>query len=220
MTFSIRTFRTLSLASCVAVLLAAAPLAHADNIISGSVWINQAPFVNLTTPLAPPVGTAAATFTVNGLALNSNGSTDYTIGSFLTSGGNTVTNKSAGFAGIAGDTLNNTIFEFSGTTFLAAGTYDVTHDDGVYLFLNGSNTNALPSDSGFPTASDTESFTIATSGNYSFLIEYTEVNGAPAVLNAPFAAVPASATPEPSSIALLGTGLLAAAGAVRRRLVK
>jgi hypothetical protein len=49
------------------------------------------------------------------------------------------------------------------------------------------------------------------------LIEYTEINGAPAVLDAPFAAVPAQ-TPEPSSIVLLGSGLLAAVGIVRRRI--
>jgi hypothetical protein len=207
--------RIMSLA-CVAALIAAAGTAHADNIVSGTVWQNQAPFVNLTTPLAPPVGAAAATFTVNGINFNSNGSTDYTIGSFLTSGGNTVSNPSAGFAGISGNTLNNTIFEFSGTTFLAAGSYNVTHDDGVYVFLNG-GPNVLPSDSGFPTSADTESFTIANAGNYSFMIEYTEINGAPAVLNAPFAAVPAQ-TPEPSSIVLLGSGLLAAAGVIRRRI--
>jgi hypothetical protein len=212
-------FRSVSVAFCMAVLLAAAPLAHADNIISGTVWQNQAPFVNLTTPLAPPVGSPAATFTVNGIDFNSsNTASGYTVGGFLTSGGNTVSNTSAGFAGIAGNTLNNTIYEFTGTTFLAAGSYSVTHDDGVYLFLNGSSVNALPSDSGFPTAADTESFTIATSGNYSFMFEYTEINGAPGVLEAPFASVPAQ-TPEPSSIALLGTGLLAAAGAVRRRII-
>jgi PEP-CTERM motif len=208
--------RILSLA-CVAALVATAGTAHADNIIFGTVWQNQAPFVNLTTPLAAPVGAASATFTVNGIDFNSNNTGNgYTVGGFLTSGGNTVSNQSAGFAGIAGNTLNNTIYEFTGTTFLAAGTYDVTHDDGVYVFLNG-GPNVLPSDSGFPTAADTEHFTIATAGNYSFMIEYTEINGAPGVLEAPFAAVPAQ-TPEPSSIVLLGSGLLAAAGVVRRRI--
>jgi hypothetical protein len=202
--------------ACIAALVAAAGTAHADNIISGTVWTNQAPFVNLTTPLAPPVGPAAGTFTINGINFNSNGSTDYTIGSFLASGGNTVSNPSLGYTGVAGSSLNNTIFEFSGTTFLAAGSYNVTHDDGVYVFLNG-GPNVLPASSGLPTAAETQSFTIANAGNYSFMIEYTEINGAPAVLNAPFAAVPAQ-TPEPSSIVLFGSGLLAAAGVIRRRI--
>jgi hypothetical protein len=214
--------RAVSMASCVATLMAIAPLAHADNLISGSVWVNQAPFVNLTTPLAPPVGAAAATFDVNGINFNSsNTGSGYTVEGFLTSGGNTVTNFVNLNPGLhptlPTDSMNNTIYEFSGTTFLAAGTYSVTHDDGVYLYLNGSSVNVLPSDSGFPTSADTETFSIAAAGNYSFLFEYTEINGAPGVLTAPFAAVPAQ-TPEPSSIVLLGSGLLAAAGAIRRRI--
>jgi hypothetical protein len=215
-------FRAITLASCVAALVAIAPFAHADNIISGTVWVNQAPFVNLTTPLAPPVGAAAATFDVNGINFNSsNTGTGYTVEGFLTSGGNTVTNFVNLNPGLhptlPSDSLNNTIYEFSGTTFLAVGNYSVTHDDGVYLFLDGSNVNVLPSDSGFPTSADTETFHIGTAGNYSFMFEYTEINGAPGVLTAPFAAVPAQ-TPEPSSIVLFGSGLLAAAGAIRRRM--
>jgi PEP-CTERM motif len=214
-------FRAFSLAFCAAALLAIALPAHADNIITGSVWINQAPYVNLTTPLAPPVGAAAATFDVNGINFNSsNTSNGYTVEGFLTSGGNTVSNFNIlnGNPNLGSTTENNTIYEFSGTTYLTAGTsYSVTHDDGVYLYLDGSTVNVLPSDSGFPTSADTETFSVATSGDYSFMFEYTEINGAPGVLEAPFAAVPAQ-TPEPSSFILFGSGLLAAAGVLRRRM--
>jgi hypothetical protein len=208
--------RTLLAIPCLAAFLAVTGAAHA-NTISGSVWTNQAVY-QPGVPLAEPVGTAAGTFTVDGINFNSSSTaTGYTVAGFLTSGGNTVSNQSAGFLAIAGDSMNNTIYELTGTTLLTAGSvYHVIHDDGVYLYLNG-GANALPSDSGLPTAADDETFTVATTGDYSFRILYTEVNGAPGVLTAPFASN-AAETPEPSSIILLGSGLLGVAGLVRRRM--
>ena len=76
---------------------------------------------------------------MDGINFNSNSSaTGYTIGGFLTSGGNMVSNQSASFAGISGDTLNNSIYEFTGFTNLVAGqTYNVSHDDGAILYIDG-----------------------------------------------------------------------------------
>lgn len=209
--------RVLSVLSCMAAFLAVAPLAQAGTI-SGTVYINQAPFTGNPLALPPYTGTHA-TFNVNQLDFTANAGPGYTIANFLTSNGSVLSNKSANFATVnaanPGDGLDNTIFDFKGSSYLSAGTYTVRHDDGAYLFLNGVMTNVLtPGNSGIPTAAEDSFFTIATGGNYSFELAYTEVNGPPAVLNAPFAS-----TPEPSSFILLGSGLFAAAGVIRRRLM-
>ena len=215
--------RSLSVVPCVAAVLAFAGTAYA-NEISGTVWTNQAPYTGA--PLGPPVGSAAGSFTTDGINFNSNYTSStypngYTVGGFVFNGPNTITNPSNnGNPNLPNETLNNTIWEFTGNTHLTAGTtYTVTHDDGVYLYLDGSMNNVLlPFNSGTPTASENSTFTVASTGNYAFELEYTEINGAPGLLDAPFAATGSTATPEPSSFILLGSGLLAAAGAIRRRL--
>jgi hypothetical protein len=215
-----RTLRAISMASCVAALLAIAPLAHADTV-SGSVWENASFFPNPLLPV-PPAGTPSATFTLttpgsasdfnftsgtsNDLIINPT----YSLSGFLTSGGDGlayITGSSHG-----GDSINNDVFEFTGTTTLIAGqTYTINHDDGMILFINGVEVI----DSGSPTASIPSSFIASASGTFSFDLLYAEVNGAPATLSGSIGST--AITPEPSSIVLLGSGLLAAAGAIRRR---
>jgi PEP-CTERM motif len=214
MKFSIR---ALSMISGMSTLLAVAGTAYADPVATGAVWQNASFYPNPLPANSSGLGAPAATFDVNGFNFNSNGSTDYKIGSFLTSGGNTVSNGS-GLSGISGNTLNNTVFEFKGSTNLIAGqTYEVTHDDGAILYLDGSSTNVLGANSGNPTVADESTFTVGTTGLYSFDLLYAEVNGAPAVLTSDMT-LASAATPEPSSFILLGSGLLAAVGVVRRRL--
>jgi hypothetical protein len=208
MKISVRAF---SLVSCMATLLAVGT-AYADPVATGTVFENATSYPN-SLPLTTAGLTPSGTFDVNGFNFNSNNtSTGYTIGGFLTSGGNVVTNPSSSFTAITGDTLNNSVYEFTGYTDLVGGqTYEVTHDDGAILYLNGS----LAFNSGSPTVAEASTFSVATTGLYSFDLLYAEVNGPPAVLTADFSL---AQTPEPSSFVLLGSGLLAAAGMVRRRM--
>jgi PEP-CTERM motif-containing protein len=205
--------RTLFAIPCLAAFLAVAGSAHASTF-TGSVWQNQAPYPASLPSTTAGLGAPAATFEVNGINFNSSSTPNgYTVGGFLTSGGNVVTNPSASFAGIAGNTLNNTIYEFTGFTNLVAGqTYNVVHDDGAILYING----VAVINAGSPTAAETSSFVAAATGTFSVDLLYAEVNGAPGVLTSDLVAT--AATPEPSSFILLGSGLIGVAGLVRRRM--
>lgn len=200
-------FRAICVASSLALLISISSVAHA-NTITGAVYDTPA----YPAPLAPhgPGTPALATFTVSNINFFSGGGSSYTVAGFLNSGGSLLNISSAS---VGAQTLNNKAFEFLGSVNLAAGTYTVTHDDGMFLYLDGSSTCAICD--GEPTAADPSTFTITTAGLHSFDLWYAEVNGAPATLNAPFAS-----TPEPSSFILLGSGLISAAGLIRRRLVR
>jgi len=231
--------RALSLLPCVALLVAAAPTARADSSISGEVWEGG------TTTNVPALGSSVysseptAVFTVtnssptNLFNFNSNGSTYYTLSSFLTSGSDGLTYQSSPVStlgsGAAGDPIDNDLFQFEGTTTLSNGSsYSFEHDDGLILYLTGNgDSDTAVINAGGPTAATSTSFTVCASGcnavggTYSFILDYAEVDGAPAVLEAdlPLTGPPVGTTPEPNSIVMLGTGLLAAAGMIRRRIV-
>ncbi|HEV2578572.1 MAG TPA: PEP-CTERM sorting domain-containing protein [Acidobacteriaceae bacterium] len=114
-----------------------------------------------------------------------------------------------------GSAINNDLFQITGTVTLATQTYTYEHDDGMVLYLNGVAVINTPG----PTGATPTSFN-ATAGTYSFVLDYAEVAGAPAVLQGNLPFTPATATPEPSSFMLLGSGLLGAAGVLRRRMKK
>jgi hypothetical protein len=195
---------------CLAAFLAVTGAAHASTF-TGSVWENATAYPNSLPLNTSGLGTPSATFNVDGINYNSSNTGDgYTVGGFLTSGGNIVTNAS-GLAAISGDTLNNTIFEFTGFTNLVAGqTYSVTHDDGAILYIDG----VAVINAGAPTSAELSSFVASATGTFSVDLLYAEVNGAPGVLTSDLVAT----TPEPSSFILLGSGLIGVAGLVRRRM--
>jgi hypothetical protein len=232
-------FRASYLLPCTALLLAVAPMAHAQYSISGEVWEDG------TSTDVPTLGSAiysetpTAIFTVtNSISatdlLNFYSSDDVTGGltGFLTtaagggSNGDTLTYLSGASTG--GDGINDDLFQFQGTTTLTNGSYNFEHDDGLILYLTGNGlTNDAVIDAPGPTSAEATAFTVcasgcsATAGTYSFTLDYAEVDGPPAELLAalPLTGPPPSVTPEPSSLALMGTGVLALAGMVRRRFV-
>src|ERR1035441_783861 len=142
--------RALFLLPCAALLVAAVPTAHAAPLysVSGSVWAGQYPD-NSNVPVAGSAvygTTATATFTLTNSSASSlfnfDSSTDSGLTSFLTTGyspsglnGDTLTYLTG--SSHAGDSIDNDLFQFVGTTALANGTYTLEHDDGFLLYLNG-----------------------------------------------------------------------------------
>ena len=222
-----------------AVLAVAAPFASADTFsVSGSVWEIPA-FSTVPAAGSSVYGTTpTATFTLSNTAANNlfnfnslNGPLDYQLGGFLTSGGDTLAyltgsshnadllNTPAGCLSSA--CVTDMLFQFTGTTTLVNGaTYNFQHDDGLLLYLG----NTLVINAPGPTAATITPFTVCASGcmavggTYNFTLDYAEVMGAPAVLITDIPLFTTSTVPEPSSLMLLGTGVIAAAGVVRRRL--
>jgi hypothetical protein len=192
--------RALSVGSCMAAFLAAAPLARALPIVNIDYLANQA--VNplpTTEPAIAPTGTFSAGLPpLSVFSFNFTGPSSETVSDFLTSGGDTITDT--GGIGIS-NPINNALFAITGFIDLAPGTYTIDHNGAMYFSFVGSG---LLIDSSDPTAGVSMStFTITQdTGSVFATVLYAQ-----------------STTPEPSSFVLLGSGLLAAAGIVRRRRV-
>ena len=130
----------------------------------------------------------------------------YTIGEFLSSGGATVLTG----AGELGNTLDNTIFNFTGNVSVTTGqTFTVGHDDGLTLVIGGLHVIDEPNPTSFVVTNEVYT---GPSGTLPFQLVYGECCGAPADLSI---SLPLNgATPEPSTwvMVILGFAGLGFAG--------
>ncbi len=183
---------------------------HASAAINGSVWIND--FSDNADIV--PGGTPDLTFTTSLIDYDSS-VTGYTIGQFLnspvfTTGG-----------GLAGNALNNVHIQFTGSTFLNAGTnsFVLPHDDGVRIVITGiGNVFDQPG----PTSPVSTPFSVIapSAGLYNFILDYNECCGSPARLAFEVNGRPVTGggtVPEPATWALMFGGFVVAGAALRRR---
>jgi len=195
-----------------AVLLTAVSVAGSAyaNVATGSIWENDSTGAGDATPANVPGTTPDVTFEVTTPIDFSSGNL-YTIGEFLSSGAATVLTG----ASELGNTLDNTIFNFSGNVSVTHGqTFTVGHDDGLTLVIGALTVIDEPSPTSFVTT--VETYTGPT-GTLPFQLVYGECCGAPADLSI---SLPLNgATPEPSTwiMLMLGFGGLGFAGYWRSR---
>jgi hypothetical protein len=230
-------------AFCLAVLIAAAPLAHAGTITGtafcgiqynsggqGSSYAIQAPSLTTLGNAESTSEGQCASFTASSINFNTGyGNSGTSLASFLTSDpGNLLSgtytaqgakNGAPAATNTGSQSSDGTLFVLTGSTYLSSNELiSLSHDDGVNLYITGNGvTNELisPLGSNNQTVGGQSPFTFSgTAGTYSFELIYDTNYEQPAELVSNIGAD----APEPSSFILLGSGLLAAAGVVRRRL--
>src|ERR1700685_2921131 len=124
----------------------AATMAHAQ--ISGTAWsvpASTAENVPTAGSVPGPGATAWATFNADELKFTGDPSGDYSLGGFLNSFG-AASDITYLNGGAPGSSLTNVLFQFTGeASFVNGQTFNVYHDDGVQLYVDGVNYLSAPS---------------------------------------------------------------------------
>jgi hypothetical protein len=186
--------------------------AQADSIsLNGSIWENNptgaANAIPANVPGTTPdvTFTTIVTFTPPGIPVINFSAGTYTIGAFLSSNGMNTTVHTG--ASELGNTLNNTIFNFTGTVSLTQGqTYVWGADDGITLIINGVTVVSNPLSHGF---SELQNTWLGGTGTFAFQMVYGECCNPPAQLFIEGLALtsPPVATPLPAALPLFAGGL-------------
>ena len=176
------------------------------NTITGELWhVSEATSQNAI-PANVPGTTADVTFDVDS-PFNFSG-TSVTVGTWLSSSAafNITENTAGTLASLMDNGTNGTLVNFTGFVTVTNGeTFTVTHDDGLTLIIGGTDLGFNPG----PTAPTTSLATYTgPSGTFAFQLVYGECCGGPAVLQVDLPLSNTPSVPEPSSLLLLGSGLV------------
>lgn len=203
----------------VLMLVAFAASAKAQPV-SGTAWSVPASTADNVPTLGNtpgPNATEWATFGASSIKFS--GDSNYSLGGFLNSfGAASGINYLNGAS--ASSSLTDVLFEFTGTALFTNGqTFNVEHDDGVNLYVDGINVLSAPS----TTAPITTPFIYnGPTGEESF--DFIYANGPPTQADfqtnlVTTGSLTPSAVPEPSSFLFLLTGSSAALWSLRRRFI-
>jgi len=185
---------------------------------SGVAFCNEAAVssntpTSATLPAAEAGGTQCASFSASAINFSGDAPGAYNLGGFLNSNGAAfgITYLN-GFTGSSD--LNDTLWVFTGTANFTNGqVFDVRHDDGTNMYVNGVNVLSAPG----PTAPVVSTFTYSgPTGNFEFQFIYTECCGGAADYSTTLVP-PVVGTPEPGTLVLLFSGMLGVAGTIRHR---